>query len=141
MKTLPFKITLCSLLLLSVCTFSFAQKDNTDDPEKVLQLFISEYNADPHGFFDSRTPTDFRFTDSKGLFSNRASVVKGAEGQKSTTSEVSNLKFFKTGDLIVANGIHTFGGYPVAFTYTLQKQNGRWMFAASHHTAVATEKK
>lgn len=141
MKTLSFKIALCSLLLLNVCSVSFAQKDNTDDPEKVLQLFISEYNADPHRFFDSRTPSDFRFTDSKGLFSNRESVVKNNEGRKSLTSDVSNLKFFKEGNLIVASGIHSFGGYLVAFTYTLQKQNGRWMFAASHHTAVATEKK
>lgn len=141
MKTLPFKIALCSLLLLSVCSVSFAQKDNTDDPEKVLQLFITEYNADPHGFFDSRLSTDFRFTNSKGSFSNRESIVKGAEGRKRTNSEVSNLKFFKAGDLIIASGIHSFESNPIAFTYTMRKENGRWMFAASHHTAVATEKK
>ncbi|MFN8356545.1 MAG: nuclear transport factor 2 family protein [Spirosomataceae bacterium] len=141
MKTLPVKVAFLTILFMSICSVSFAQKDNTDDPEKVLQLFVTEYNADPHRFFDSRIPTDFRYTNSKGLFSYRESVVKGAEGRKSTTSEVANLKFFKAGDLIVASGIHTFEGYPVAFTYTLQKQNGRWMFAASHHSTVEAAKK
>jgi hypothetical protein len=136
MKNLPIKIAFCTLLFMGISFISVAQKDNTDDPEKVLQLFIKEYNADPHSFFNSRTPSDFRYTNAKGLFSYRESVVKGAEGRKSTNSEVSNLKFFKSGDLIVAGGIHTFEGNPVAFTYTLQKQNGRWMFAASHHSTV-----
>jgi len=135
MKIFPVKIVLTIGLFMSICSVSFAQKDNTDEPEKVLQLFVTEYNADPHRFFDSRIPKDFRYTNAEGLFSFRESVVKGAEGRSSTNSEVSNLKFFKSGDLIVASGIHTFGGNPVAFTYTLQKQNGRWMFAASHHTA------
>ena len=136
MKTLPVKITFCTLLFLSIHSFSFAQKDNMDDPEKVLQLFITEYNADPYSFFNSRISSDFRYTNGKGAFAFREATVKGAEGRKSTNSEVSNLKFFKSGDLIVASGIHTFEGNPVAFTYTLQKQNGRWMFAASQHSTV-----
>ena len=141
MKTLPVKITFCTLLFLSIHSFSFAQKDNTDAPEKVLQLFITEYNADPYSFFNSRISSDFRGTYSKGLFSNRESVVKGAEGRKSINSEVSNLKFFKSGDLIVASGIHTFNGNPSVFTYTMRKENGKWMFAAAQHTAVESEKK
>lgn len=136
MKTLPVKIAFCTSLFLSIHSFSFAQKDNTDEPEKVLQLFITEYNTDPHSFFNSRIPSDFRYTNTKGLFSYRESVVKGAEGRKSTNSEVSDLKFFKAGDLIVASGIHTFGGNPMAFTYTMRKENGKWMFAASHHSTV-----
>jgi hypothetical protein len=141
MKTLPVKIAFCTLLFLTISFISFAQKDNTDDPEKVLQLFITEYNADPHRFFDSRISSDFRYTNGKGLFSYRESTVKGAEGRNSINSEVSNLKFFKSGDLIVASGIHTFNGNPVAFTYTIRKEDGKWMFAASHHTAVESEKK
>jgi hypothetical protein len=141
MKTLQVKIVFCALLLMGICSVSFAQKDNTDDPEQVLQLFVTEYNADPHRFFDSRLSSDFRFTNPKGSFSNRESVVKSNEGRKSLNSDVSNLKFFKAGDLIIASGIHTFGSYSIAFTYTMRKENGKWMFAASHHTAVATEKK
>jgi hypothetical protein len=141
MKTLPVKITFCTLLFLSIHSFSFAQKDNTDDPEKVLQLFITEYNADPYSFFNSRISSDFRYTNGKGVFAFREATVKGAEGRKSINSNVSDLKFIKSGDLIVASGIHTFGENPVAFTYTMRKENGKWMFAASHHTAVESEKK
>ena len=142
------KNLLITLLLAGFVSTSFAQSTNTAEVEVALKEFLAEYAASSYNFFDKRLTPDFRYINGKGAISSRADVLKNNEANKDkgTKSEFSDLKIFRSGDLAVVSGIHDFSGWKTAFTYTLVKQNGngatpRWMFAASQHTPVQTEKK
>jgi hypothetical protein len=129
----------CLLLFSSSYLCCYAQQDIDDDPEKVLQTFVKEFNQNDAGFFTSRLSKDFRYTDGSGTFLKRDDIIKNSEGGKARNSSVSDVKSFREGNLAVVSGIHTFeNNDKVAFTYTLVKQNGKWHFAASQHTGLAT---
>lgn len=136
------KNCLLILFLFAIGPISFAQSTNTAEVEAALKEFIVEYNKSPHDFFKNRCTSDFRYTNGNGAFSLLPAILNDNEGRPSLKSEVSDLKTFRTGDLGVVSGIHSFdGGRSVAFTYTMLKQKGngaapRWMFAASQHTQV-----
>jgi ketosteroid isomerase-like protein len=116
---------------------------NEDKPDEVLVKFINEYNKDATAFFMDRCPEDFRYTNGDGKFSGKDALK--SDKTHTSESEVSEMKVFKSGDLAVVSGIHTWKNKQndgnvkvnkVAFTYTLLKKNGKWLFAASHHTPV-----
>ena len=134
------KSLVCLTIFLFTGLASFAQKDDADDLEKMLTGFVAEYNKDPYKFFSERLADDFRYIDDKGVISDRDQVLKRNEGRKSLNSSVSDVKFFKDGNLVVSSGYHTFEGTKLAFTYTWIKRQDKWYFLASQHTAVADTK-
>ncbi|QHW00238.1 ester cyclase family protein [Spirosoma endbachense] len=132
------KKVLSILIILGNCQAAFSQKEVADDPEKVVQVLVAEYNQNPYNFFKNRATSDFRYINRKGELEDYAKVLKDSEGRSSLESRVSDLKTFKSGDLIIANGLHWIGDPATksAFTYTFKKQNGKWMFASSQHTPI-----
>ncbi len=126
------------LVILGYCLPVLSQKDATDDPEKVLQMFVAEYNQNPYNFFKNRATSDFRYTNRKGESVGYDKVLKDSEGRPGLESGITDLKTFQSRDLIIASGIHWIGNPAAksAFTYTFRKQNRKWMFAASQHTPV-----
>jgi ketosteroid isomerase-like protein len=116
---------------------------NEDKPDEILVQFITEYNKDATAFFMDRCPEDFRYTNGEGKFSGKDALK--SDKTHTSDSEPSEMKVFKSGDLAVVGGIHTWKNKQkdgnvkvnkVAFTYTLLKKNGKWLFAASHHTPI-----
>jgi ketosteroid isomerase-like protein len=114
-----------------------------DKPDDVLKQFITEYNKDATAFFMDRCPEDFRYTNGEGKFSGKDALK--SDKTYTSDSEPSEMKVFQSGDLAVVSGIHTWKNKQndgnvkvnkVAFTYTLLKKDGKWWFAASHHTPV-----
>ncbi len=116
---------------------------NEDKPDETLKQFIIEYNKDATAFFMDRCPEDFRYTNADGKFSGKDALK--SDKTYTSDSEVSEMKVFQSGDLAAVSGIHTWKNKQndgkvkvnkVAFTYTLLKKDGKWWFAASHHTPV-----
>ena len=136
------KAILFTLVLLLTNVVAFSQSASTTEVEAAMNQFIIEYNKSPYDFFKNRCTPDFRYTNGDGVFSFLPAILKDSKGRHSTKSHISNLKLFGSGNLGVVSGIHDFeGGRKVAFTYTLEKRaiagaTPKWMFAASHHTAV-----
>ena len=132
------KNTLFTLALLLISLGAFAQSTDTAEVKAALDEFLAENAASSYNFFQNRLTPDFRFINARGAISSRADVLKNYEADKSkgTKSEVSDVKIFRSGDLAVVSGIHNFSGWRTGFTYTMEKQKGRWMFAASEHTPV-----
>jgi len=64
------------LLFSSSYLCCYAQKDVDDDPEKVLQTFVKEFNQQDASFFKSRLSQDFRYIDGNGHFLNGTTSSK-----------------------------------------------------------------
>ena len=100
-----------------------------DKPEEVVKQFVTEYNKDATAFFMDRCADNFRYTDGEGKFSGKDALK--SDKTHTSDSEVSDMKSFQSGNLAVVNGIHIWKdaamkvNRKVAFTYTLQKVNGK----------------
>ncbi len=119
---------------------NIAPPPNEEKPEEELKQFVKEYNKDATAFFMDRCSDNFRYTNVEGKFSGKDALK--SDKTHTSDSEVSDLKVFQNGNLAVVSGIHSWKDTAmkvvrkVAFTYTMQKVNGKWLFAASHHTDV-----
>ena len=140
MKLVLSKTVFVSLALLFTGSIVFAQKAE-EDPEKLLKMYIQEYNENANKFYKSHLSEDFRYINVKGKFVTRDETLKSSEGRKSIQSHVSDLKIFTEGNLSVISGIHSYEGYKVAFTFTSVKKDGKWFLAASQNTLVEEDKK
>lgn len=136
-----------NILTLSFLAFSaglFAQKSFT---MATLNEILVEYGKDSKVFFTNRLSNDFRYISAGGTFSNRDEIV-ARDSQKYLKTEVLEPKIFQSGDLVVVSGIHAYYDSTdgtkitgkVACTYTFQLRDNKWMFIASHHTAIENKK-
>lgn len=131
------------ILTLSLLCFSsilFAQKTFT---MATFNGILVEYGKDSKAFFTNRLSNDFRYISAEGTFSNRDAIV-ARDAQKYLKTEVLEPVIFQSGDLAVISGIHAYYDSTdgtkitgkVACTYTFQLRDNKWMFIASHHTAI-----
>ena len=90
-----------------------------------------------------RMSEDFRYINGEGKFSVKEQFRINTTRQ--TDSELSDLKVRQNGNLGVISGIHTTNNKQAdgsnkpnhtAFTYTIQKTNGKWLFVNSQQTPV-----
>ncbi len=94
-------------------------------------------------FFMNKCSDDFRFTDNAGKFSGKEQLKSNTTYQ--SDNQLSDSKACQSGNLAMISGLRTakitdangrVKNQKVAFTYTLLKQNGKWMFVNSQQTDV-----
>ncbi|MFY7908959.1 MAG: nuclear transport factor 2 family protein [Emticicia sp.] len=138
------KKLILTLSLLGFSSILFAQKSFT---MATFNGILAEYGKDSKAFFSNRLSNDFRYISAEGTFSNRDEIV-ARDSQKYLKTEVLEPVIFQSGDLAVISGIHAYYDSTdgtkitgkVACTYTFQLRANKWMFIASHHTAIKNDK-
>ncbi len=135
MKKLIFLIS-----FLTTTGFSFAQNFT----QATLHEILEEYKKDTNAFFNSRLTADFRYINKDGAFQDRQEIIT-ANPQKIVKTEILEPIILQSSDLAVVSGIHQTtrlgndgreNTSQVACTYTWQRINNKWMFAASQQNAI-----
>ena len=123
--------------------------DSQEDPKEVVKQWVKEYDKDNKAFFLDRHSDGFVGINGGGQMIDME-TLKGLKDGITSDSEVSDMKSFRSGDMAVVVGIHTWHHKQangtdkpdkVAFTYTMMKKNGRWLFVTMQHTPAAADKK
>jgi hemerythrin superfamily protein len=135
MKKLIFLIS-----FLTISCFSFAQNFT----QATLNEILEEYKKDSKAFFNNRLTADFRVINKEGAFQSRQDFIK-SDPQKIVKTEILEPIILQSSDLAVVSGIHQTtrlgndgreNTTQVACTYTWQRVNNKWMFAASQQNAI-----
>ena len=133
------------IITLALLSVSFAGFSQTAFTQATVDEIFEEYRKDSKAFFANRLSSDFRYTNQQGTHKTRNDIVKW-NTQKIVKTELLEPVIFQSGDLAVISGIHrtqrigndgTNSTGEVACTYTFQRRANKWMFVASHQSAIA----
>lgn len=119
-------------------------QEKEDKPEEIVKQWVSEYNKDNRAFFMDKCTDDFIASNSGGKFFGKK-VLEGIKEGQTTDAEVSDMKAFQSGNLAVVTGIMTYHHKQAdgsdkpdknIFTFTMVKNNGKWLYAAHHASSM-----